>query len=263
MYKFPTHFPSPHILTSESPYHPLFKLVHYSIIIYCIFYLRFFCFVLYIHLKCSTQSRKSSWPPPTRQQTEVDPMTFVLQMQQQQLALQEHMICLLARLLPDEQNAPTPSRNQRVKPECLVIESDTSDNKWIIFRDAWSCYKEMTQLTDSTEAQNELRSAFSSSVNIMLEYVKSVHPEVFSNFSQWSRAMEKPSRCLYPDWSHKRCSVPLKDNVVVITSTAQPHSLRTWLNPKSLSAYGTPPTRIRFWWKSTLCQPWMTWSDAC
>lgn len=164
-------------------------------------------------------------------------MTFVLQMQQQQLALQEHMICLLARLLPDEQNAPTPSRNQRVKPECLVIESDTSDNKWIIFRDAWSCYKEMTQLTDSTEAQNELRSAFSSSVNIMLEYVKSVHPEVFSNFSQWSRAMEKPSRCLYPDWSHKRCSVPLKDNVVVITSTAQPHSLRTWLNPKSLSAH--------------------------
>ncbi|CAE1263626.1 unnamed protein product [Acanthosepion pharaonis] len=56
----------------------------------------------------------------------------------------------------------------RVKPERLVTESDTSDNKWIIFRDAWSRYKQIIQLTDPTKTRNELRSACNSSVNEML-----------------------------------------------------------------------------------------------
>lgn len=135
---------------------------------------------------------------------EIDPISFMLQMQQQQqLTMQEQMTNLMARLLPTGQHAPTPlSRHSRVKPERPVIEPDSSDNKWIIFKDAWLRYKEMTQLNDPTEIRNELRSACNSSVNEMLfnfigpdalhnateeqllEYIKSVavktvHPEVY------------------------------------------------------------------------------------
>lgn len=100
---------------------------------------------------------------------EIDPISFMLQMQQQQLTMQEQMTNLMARLLPTGQHAPTPlSRHSRVKPERPVIEPDSSDNKWIIFKDAWLRYKEMTQLNDPTEIRNELRSACNSSVNEML-----------------------------------------------------------------------------------------------
>ena len=89
-----------------------------------------------------------------------------------------------------------------MKPSRPVIEADSSDNKWVIFKDAWERYKEMTALNDANEIRNELRSACSTSVNEMLfnfigpdalqnateaqllQYiksvaVKSVHPEVY------------------------------------------------------------------------------------
>lgn len=139
---------------------------------------------------------------PPSEQAEINPMSFMLQMQQQQLAMQDQMARLMARLLPAEQNAGTSLRQQRVKPERPVIEADSSDNKWIIFQDAWSRYKQMTLLTDPIETRNELRSACSSSVNEMLfnfvgpdalnnateqqlmgyiksVAVKSIHPEVY------------------------------------------------------------------------------------
>ena len=82
------------------------------------------------------------------------------------------------------------------------MSADCSDNKWIIFTDAWRRYKQMTNLKNIQDIRNELRSTCDSTVNEMLynfvgpdaldkateedllSYIKSVavktvHPEVY------------------------------------------------------------------------------------
>ena len=134
-------------------------------------------------------------------ESESSAMTLMLQMQQQQLAMQEQMTQMMAKLLPTTQSVESTPR-QRIKPERPTIEADSTDNKWIIFKDAWTRYKQMAKLENVNDIRNELRSACSASVNEMLfnfvgpdalntatedqllEYVKSVairtvHPEVY------------------------------------------------------------------------------------
>ena len=54
------------------------------------------------------------------------------------------------------------------KPDRLVIEEDSSDEDWALFVDAWDRYKEMCDLTNQAEIQNELRTACSPNVNRLL-----------------------------------------------------------------------------------------------
>lgn len=113
------------------------------------------------------------------------------------------MTNLMSQLIPQQpsNHLPTPHQ-QRMKPIRPTIEADSSDNKWVIFKDAWQRYKEMAALRNPNEIRNELRSACSSSVNEMLfnfvgpdalqgateeqllsfiksVAVKSIHPEVY------------------------------------------------------------------------------------
>jgi hypothetical protein len=148
------------------------------------------------------ESQFVSMPADKPDQTpEPSAMTLILNMQQQQLAMQEQMTQLMTKLLPTNHPTESPQR-QLHKPERPTIEADSSDNKWIIFTDAWVRYKDMGKLQDLNDIRNELRSSCSSSVNEMLfnfvgpealktatedqllQYIKSVavktvHPEVY------------------------------------------------------------------------------------
>ena len=115
------------------------------------------------------------------QQAVLDRMSVIFQMQQQQLAMQELMTRLMTQFIPTKQQTNVQLRPQCVKPEHSMIKADSSD-KWIIFKDAWSRYKQMTSLTDQTEIRNKLRSACSSSVNEML--FNYIGPDAFNNLTE-------------------------------------------------------------------------------
>ena len=129
-------------------------------------------------------------------------MTLILQMQQQQLVMQQQMAQLMTQIVPNNTLPVTINNNRRSKPDRPIITADCTDNKWIIFTDAWKRYKDMTQLTDPNEIRNELRSSCDSTVNEMLfnfvgpdalntatenellahikfVAVKTIHPEVY------------------------------------------------------------------------------------
>jgi len=99
-------------------------------------------------------------------------------------------------------NNPEDKSKRSTKPMRPTIDADSSDNKWIIFKDSWNRYKEMAGITDAVHIRNELRSTCTPKVNEMLfnfvgpealnqateanllEHIKSiavktVHPEVY------------------------------------------------------------------------------------
>ena len=90
------------------------------------------------------------------QQAVLDLMTIEFQMQRQQFAMQEQKMRFMAQFILIEQQTAAQLRPQRVKPKCPVIELDSSNNKWIIFQDAWIHYKQTTLLTSPIETRNEL-----------------------------------------------------------------------------------------------------------
>jgi hypothetical protein len=98
---------------------------------------------------------------------ETDSMQLMmLNMQQQQIKMQEQMNVLMNRSISQQQTDT--QQRRRVKLERLSIESDSSDNTWIIFTDAWARYKTATDLVDLKDIRNELRAVCSPSVNEML-----------------------------------------------------------------------------------------------
>lgn len=125
-------------------------------------------------------------------------LTLVMvQMQQQQIEMQKQMAVLMTQLRPK-----TPAVNSRAKLTRPIIDADTSDNRWVIFKDEWQRYKEMAKLSNPPDIRNELRAACSRKVNEMLfnfvgpddlqtasedqllgfiksVAVKAVHPEVY------------------------------------------------------------------------------------
>ena len=126
---------------------------------------------------------------------------IMLQMQQQQLEMQKQMTALMAQLpqLLPAHNQTSKSRAKLTRP---IIDADTTDNRWIIFKDEWQRYKDMAGLTNVNDIRNELRAACSQKVNEMLfnfvgpdplqtatednllDFIKSVavkavHPEVY------------------------------------------------------------------------------------
>lgn len=129
---------------------------------------------------------------------------LMIQMQQQQMAMQQQITQLLTHITPVNVPAsPLPAtNNQRSKPTRPIIEADCTDNKWVIFKDAWTRYKQMTRLQEPNDIRNELRSSCSTAVNELLfnfvgpdqlntatesellghiksVAVKTVHPEVY------------------------------------------------------------------------------------
>ena len=146
-------------------------------------------------------------PPPTGTNATAATLAMVLEMQKHQKAMQEQWTQFMSQVLPtvalNNQAAPSINeRNRCSKPNRPTISADCSDNKWIIFTDAWRRYKQMTHLQNIQEIRNELRSTCDSNVNEMLynfvgpdalenateaellSYIKSVavktiHPEVY------------------------------------------------------------------------------------
>lgn len=97
---------------------------------------------------------------------------------------------------------PSSGGRSRAKLTRPIIEEDSTDNRWIIFKDEWNRYKEMAGLSNVQDIRNELRAACPQKVHEMLfnfvgpdalqtasesdllEFVKSVavktvHPEVY------------------------------------------------------------------------------------
>ena len=113
----------------------------------------------------------SSVHPPADPSMSADAMKLIIQMQQQQLAMQEQMAQMMTQIIPKnamQQPNDQESPSRRYKPARPLITSDCTDNKWIIFADAWRRYKVMARLTDPDDIRNELRSACDPSVNEML-----------------------------------------------------------------------------------------------
>ena len=141
-------------------------------------------------------------PDTSDQDTTTTAMSMMLQMQKQQMAMQEQMTQLMSQLLPTTLNLPATEGNRCSKPNRPTISADCTDNKWIIFTDAWKRYKQMAKLQSPQEIRNELRSTCDSTVNEMLYNfvgpdaldsaseaqllaqiksvaVKTIHPEVY------------------------------------------------------------------------------------
>lgn len=145
-------------------------------------------------------------PTPAGTDATTAALAMMLEMQKQQKAMQEQWTQFMSQVLPTvaRNNPPslTSERNRCSKPDRPKISADCSDNKWIIFTDAWRRYKQMTHLQTIQEIRNELRSTCDSNVNEMLynfvgpdaldrateeellSYIKSVavktiHPEVY------------------------------------------------------------------------------------
>lgn len=152
-----------------------------------------------------------------QQASPTDPMELILAIQKQQLTMQEQMTALIGQIIPNPHQHVNPDPTfRRTKPERPIISADCSDNKWIIFLDAWQRYKQMSKLTDPIEIRNELRSACDTTVNEMLfnfvgpqalststedqllthiksVAVKTVHPEVYRQQFYSMRQQENES----------------------------------------------------------------------
>lgn len=130
----------------------------------------------------SNENGESPQPPAAREES---PITLMLHMQQQQMAMQQQMAQLMSQLAPPAARADRQSetsRPVRAKIERPLMDADCSDNQWVIFQDAWQRYKQMTSLTDVAEIRNELRSACSPKVNEML--FNFIGPDVLNTASE-------------------------------------------------------------------------------
>ena len=127
-----------------------------------------------------TENTDTPLPPAT---DGTPAITLMLQMQQQQqqqiqqqmqqqMAMQQQMVQLMSKLIPpNDENSEPPAhstRPNRAKIERPTIDADCTDNRWVIFCDAWNRYKQMSSLSTGEEIRNELRSSCSPKVNEML-----------------------------------------------------------------------------------------------
>lgn len=111
----------------------------------------------------------------TPNQEELNAMQLMLKMQQQQMEIQQQIAGLKMQLIPvsgDHSHTLPPNQQTRcptrAKLEWPTIDADCSDNRWIIFRDAWARCKEMASLTSASKIRNELCSACSGKINELL-----------------------------------------------------------------------------------------------
>ena len=130
------------------------------------------------------ESSKDEFQSPPLALEESPTIALMLQMQhqqqqqiqlqmQQQAAMQQQMAQLMSKLLSTDdddtrQSPPTRAQPPRAKIERPKIDADCTDNQWVIFRDAWDRYKQMSSLTSEAEIRNELRSSCSPKVNELL-----------------------------------------------------------------------------------------------
>lgn len=105
----------------------------------------------------------------------------------------------MAQFIPTEQQTAAqlcPIVPNRVKP---VVEADSCDNKWIIFQDTWSLYKQMTSLTKWNSKRTTIRVHLIGKRNaflILLALMPSTKPQNNSSWStlnpsQWSPFTQK------------------------------------------------------------------------
>ena len=109
---------------------------------------------------------------------------IMMQMQHQQLQLQQQMTNLMSQFIAptNANNTPEDKSKRSTKPTRPTIDADSSDNKWIIFKDSWNRYKEMAGITDEATIRNELRSTCTPKVNEML--FNFVGPEALNNATE-------------------------------------------------------------------------------
>ena len=114
----------------------------------------------------------------TASQDQMAQMLTLLQQQMQQLtALQSEN----AALRVSNAQAAQPNKTKTKAPDRPVINTNTGEREWELFKDSWNRYKLMTSITDPNLIRMELRSACSQEVNrLLFEYVGSTSLNVAS-----------------------------------------------------------------------------------
>ena len=108
---------------------------------------------------------------------------MMMEMQQQQQQMQQQMTLLMSQFLPETaRTTPTAGKPTRAKIVRPSIDADCSDKRWVIFRDAWTRYKEMAKITLPNDIRNELRSTCTQKVNEML--FNFVGPDAFNTANE-------------------------------------------------------------------------------
>ena len=65
------------------------------------------------------------------------------------------MTALMSQFLPETaRTTPTAGKPTHAKIVRPSIDADCSDNRWVIFRDAWTRYKEMAKITLPNDIRN-------------------------------------------------------------------------------------------------------------
>ena len=73
---------------------------------------------------------------------------------------------------PFQQHQPQQPRVKTKSPDRPVINADTDEQEWELFKDSWNRYKTMTAVTDANVIRLELRAACSQDVNrLLFEYI--------------------------------------------------------------------------------------------
>ena len=74
--------------------------------------------------------------------------------------------------VPPPQQQQQPPRPKAKSPDRPVINADTDEQEWELFKDSWNRYKTMTAVTDVNMLRLELRAACSQDVNrLLFEYI--------------------------------------------------------------------------------------------
>ena len=77
-----------------------------------------------------------------------------------------------AAAIPPQQQQQHQPRPKTKSPDRPVINTDTDEQEWELFKDSWNRYKTMTAVTDVNMLRLELRAACSQDVNrLLFEYV--------------------------------------------------------------------------------------------
>ena len=102
-----------------------------------------------------------------------DQLQQMLEMMQQQMqdlhTLQEENTTLRAN---QAANTTTNPRLKTKAPDRPVINTNTNEREWELFKDSWNRYKIMTGISDANVLRMELRASCSQEVNkLLFEYI--------------------------------------------------------------------------------------------
>ncbi len=104
--------------------------------------------------------------------TEAQVQRMLILMEQQMTQLQTLQTENLQLRNATTNSVPSPQRPKKKTPDCPIVNANTDEQEWEMFKDSWNRYKTMTGITDGSTICMELRAACSRDVNrLLFEYV--------------------------------------------------------------------------------------------